>query len=226
MSELLLLRTELSHALRSRCARLYERESSCHRSKRAKMEEVKAQDVAGQINNSKFKEVIARLKKDKHLAADVEAIYKGNRKIRQNATNIANEIGVEKMAGGSLNQKKKMQQYQNTMMELRKKSLRAAKGEIDCIMINAAGSEKTCAKSHPFIPAEMEGEKYQLEPLILGHKAFVVVCDSTQLSGRNKTASRLLGMDAYGPVILVNVDENYVPVDMDLVEFKALLAQA
>lgn len=190
------------------------------------MEEVKTEDVAGQINNAKFKEVIARLRKDKHLAADVESIYKGNRKIRQNANNIANEVGVQKMASGSLNQKKKMQQHQNTMMELRKKSMRAAKGEVDCIMINAAGSEKACVQSHPFIPAEMEDEKYQLEPLILGHKAFVAVCNATILSGRNKTASRLLGMDAYGPVILVNVNDEDVPVDIDLTEFKALLARA
>ena len=195
---------------------------------RNEMDEVKATDVAGQLTSAKYKEVLARLRKDKHLAGDVQELVKSNSKIRRNATNIANEIGVsQKIMAGSLNDKKKQQQQQNTARELCKRSMYAKKGEIDCVIVNIGSgrSGKSNVGSYPFIPAEAEQEKWQLQPVIIGHRSFVAVCNATTITGLNRAASKLLGMDAYGPIIFMCVSEDDTPVDIELAEFKALLEQ-
>lgn len=182
-----------------------------------------ASNARGAFSGAKFKEVVAALKENNSLASDIQEVMQNNQKVRRDIDNMAAEMRSRNMKMGSevpLNERKKMQQKQNMVKQLYKAGLSNVSGEIQCIMINQGG---TSCLSHKFHPSNMEDEKWQLYPATILGCSFVAVCNSTILSGRNKTASKLLNKDVYGPVILLLLDEEYVPVDMEISVFKKLV---
>jgi hypothetical protein len=187
------------------------------------MDEVpKPEDM--KITSEKFQEVIKKLKADRHLAADIHNLIETNSTIRRNATNLARDMPLTIGQDVSLNARKKMQQQQTLTRQLYKQGLTAVKGEVSCIMIPQKGSASSIS-SYTFLPSEMEDEKWQLQAAVIGGQSFVAVCNSQAMSGINKTASRLLKMDAHGPIIFVLLDEDYIPVSIDKTVFKSLMAQ-
>ncbi|CAH6420696.1 Hypothetical protein POVR2_LOCUS226 [uncultured virus] len=177
------------------------------------------------LNPGKFKEVIKKLQEDRNLAVSVHDLYKNNHQIQRNANNIAKGVQQQKMGVGgdiSLNRAKKMQQ-QSVLAKQQYLQDLASKGQTACVVIPQKGSPNNVT-SITFLPADMEDEKWQLQPAIIAGLPFVAICNSTIYSGTNKLASRLLGMDAYGPIIFMLLNDNHEPEDIKVAKFKSLIA--
>jgi hypothetical protein len=175
------------------------------------------------IDNKKFKEIIKKLRENRNLATDIQDIVENNQQIRRNATNIARDMPLSAGQEVSLNDRKKMQKQQNLARQLYKQGLTSVKGEVLGVIVPQGAKKASAITSHTFLPSSMEDDKWQLQAAVIKGYSFVAVCNCGITTGINRIASKLIGMDAYGPIIFIHLDKDYVPVDMDITLFKSLL---
>lgn len=94
-------------------------------------------------------------------------------------------------------------------------------GEIRCVIVPHKGSAKSVSS---YIMQEMEvgSLKWEFGCCVIARVPYLVASNSSNSGSVNKTASRLLGVTARGPVIFMLLDHEYLPTHMTVKIFQTL----
>lgn len=185
--------------------------------------EINADMMKKTITNGKLNEVINKLKEDKSLVPNTMKMVKENPQIKRNAENMARQITSE--GGGTmggdvpLSVRKKMAKQQEMFKRMAKQT--HVQGDVTCIYMLLNGKLNTYQFD---LEKVKDGDKWKLEKTYIGGWPFIVVCDSTIITGKNKRASKLIDKTVFGPVIFVFMNENLKPTNISLDGFKDLLS--
>lgn len=172
-----------------------------------------------ELTKSKIDDALAKIRKNRKIVPQTMDMLHKNPEMQRNAANFVEGLNIPSVMGMEtpLRERKKMAARQEMVRSQMRNRL--ADGEVKCVHMLVKGKLVPYAVNCGVLD---QGEKWCVEPVLIGDMDFLYVCDATvpvTNKNLNKRASDILGEPVYGIVAFVLLDKDLEPTDLAVSDF-------